>query len=98
MIRYTANYNVFAHNLHSDIVNRKMYYTGGTVVPCSYATPNYAIFAATLFWIGSKKTWVKLFSSFSPSYAIFFPSSLPYFSYFSPSYATTPYFLEENIV
>ena len=32
----------------------------------SYATPHYAIFAATLFWIGSKKTWVKLFSSFFP--------------------------------
>ena len=26
-----------------------------TVVPRSYAAPNYAIFAATLFWIGSKK-------------------------------------------
>ena len=32
-----------------------------TAVPCSYATPYYAIFAATLFWIGSKKIQVKLF-------------------------------------
>ena len=29
--------------------------TKNTVVPRSYATPNYAIFAAMLFWIGSKK-------------------------------------------
>ena len=29
--------------------------------PRSYSNPNYAIFAATLFWIGSKKIWAKLF-------------------------------------
>ena len=32
-----------------------------TALPRSYATPSYAIFAATLFWIGSKKIRVKLF-------------------------------------
>ena len=47
------------------------------VVPRSYATLIYAIFAATLFRIGSKKTQVKLFSS-----------KLRYFHIFPPSYAT----------
>ena len=42
----------------------------GTVVPCSYATPSLAIFTATLIWVGSQKTWVKLF--------------FPHLRYFSP--------------
>ena len=51
-----------------------------TLVPLSYATPIYTIFAATLFWIGSKKTWVKLFSS---KLRYFFPP-VTLFSSFSP--------------
>ena len=48
--------------------------------------PNYAIFAATLFWIGSKKFKLSYFLLFSPSCAIFFPP-VTLFSSFSPSYA-----------
>ena len=66
-----------------------------TVVPCNYATPNYAIFAATLFWMGSKKTWVKLFSSFFPPVTLFSFPPVPLFSSFPPSYATS-YVLEEK--
>ena len=55
-----------------------------TVVPRSYATPSYAIFAAMLFWIGSKKIRVKLFSSFSPSVTLFFPPSYAIFLFFPP--------------
>ena len=53
-----------------------------TLVPHSYATPSYAIFAAMLFWIGSKEIRVKLFSSFSPQ--------LHYF--FTPSYSISSFF------
>ena len=47
-----------------------------TVVHRSYTTPNYAIFAATLFWIGSKKIRVKLFSSFFPQLRYFLSPQL----------------------
>ena len=58
-----------------------------TVVPHSYATPRNANFAAMLFWIGSKKIRVELFSFFPLplSYTIFFPQ-LHYFPLFPPSY------------
>ena len=42
-----------------------------TVVPRSYATPNYAIFASMLFLIGSKNLKLSYFLLFPPSYAIF---------------------------
>ena len=58
-----------------------------TVVPFSYATPSYAIFAALLIWIGSKK--LKL--------SYFLHLQLHYFLLFPPSYATT-YILEEKIL
>ena len=37
-----------------------------TVVPFSYATPSYAIFAAMLFWIGPKKIELSYFPLFPP--------------------------------
>ena len=52
----------------------------GTVVPCSYAPPILAIFTATLFWIGSQKTPVKLFF---PQLRFFSPQ-LRYFLLFYP--------------
>ena len=54
-----------------------------TVVTRSYATPNYAIFAATLFWIESKKTRVKLHIFF------FFPL-VKYIRYFLSSKLRLP--------
>ena len=50
-----------------------------TVVPRSYATPSYAIFANTLFWIGSQKTRVKLFFIFFPKLCYFLSPQLHYF-------------------
>ena len=47
-----------------------------TVVSCSYATPNYAIFAVMLFWIGSKRTGAKLFSIFHPQLRYFLSPQL----------------------
>ena len=66
-----------------------------TVVPRSYATPSNAIFAAMLFWIGSKKIQVKLFSSqlhyFFPPVTLFssFPPKLHY--HFPRSYAISSF-------
>ena len=40
--------------------------------PCSYATPSYALFAATLFWIRSKKLELSYFLIFPHSYTTFF--------------------------
>ena len=44
------------------------------------------------FDLGPKKTWVKLFSSFSPQLHYFLSPQLPYFLLFPPSYAETPMF------
>ena len=55
-----------------------------TVVPRSYATPNYAIFTATLFWIGSKKIRVKLFLDPQLRYLFLFPPSYAISSFFPP--------------
>ena len=63
-----------------------MYYCqygyASTVVPCSYATPSYTIFPATLikyFELGPKKLELSYFLLFPPSYAIFFPPSCAIF-------------------
>ena len=41
------------HNPPSDLITTNVYNFYGTVVPCSSATPFYAIFAATSFFIFS---------------------------------------------
>ena len=68
------------HKISDKKVNQILDYSY-TVLPRSYATPSYAIFAATLFWIGSKKIRVKLF---------FYPQ-LRYLFLFPPSYAISSF-------
>ena len=73
-----------------------------TVVPRSYATPSYAKFPATLFWIETKKTqfyFLQVTIFFLPIYIIFFffpPVTL--FSAFSPQLRYLLFFKGKNSV
>ena len=54
------------------------------VILCSYNTPSYTIFAATLFRIWSKKIQVKLLSVFCPELSYLFTPSYTVYSFFPP--------------
>ena len=52
--------------------------------PPQFRNPQSRYFCSYAIWIGSKKTWVMVFSSFSPQLPYFLSPKIPYFLLFSP--------------